>query len=406
MCDSPHAHYRARLTLLSTDTLLTQAITDLGSDRGWWGDLSWSRMSARFAPDRPAFGDFLFAHDGPPQVICRVEAFQVRPAPIECDAPCVHTSAGWLRVTPFPSDARLNTLRSVLAAPGRATVVRYHPGSRCTIRFEQDGHTLFAKVYADSRGERVHDAAIGLWEAARRGQLELRVAEPGRWDPLTRTVWQHQLAGEPIRDRLSGPDGPMLAYAIGRALASLARVQLPVVDADVSDGAAQMRRLARRAAELSRLVPRLAAPTAALLERLAAVHGNAVVRHRRPIHGAAHPDQWLADGSRLGLLDFDRLSIGDPEIDAGVFLGDLEADGNLKHSVAETGRAFLAGYEEVAGALDRRLVLAYQVQQQFATALRAARSVRPDGDDRAERKLRRAIRALDAASNREIAVVS
>lgn len=406
MCDSPHARYRARLTLLSTDALLTQAITDLGSDRGWWPDLSWSRMSARFAPDRPAFGDFLFAHGGSPQVICRVEAFEVQPAPIECDAPCVHTSAGWLRVTRFPSDARLNTLRSVLAAPGQATVVRYHPGSRCTIRFEQDGHTLFAKVYADNRGERVHDAVIGLWGAASRGQLELMVAEPGRWDPLTRTVWQHELAGEPIRDRLSGPDATLLAHRIGRALASLTRVQLPVVDAEVSDGAAQMRRLARHGAELSRLVPRLAAPTGALLERMAAVHGKAVLRQRRPIHGAAHPDQWLADRARLGLLDFDRLSVGDPEIDAGVFLGDLEADGSLEHSVAETGRAFLAGYEEVAGTLDPGLVLAYQVQQQFSAVLRAARSVRPDGDDRAERKLRRAIRALDAASNRAIAVVS
>src|SRR4051794_25084372 len=102
MCDSPHARYRDRLSVLSTDALLTQTITELGSDRGWWPDLSWSRMSARFAPDRAAFADFLFAHHGPPQAICRVEAFDARPAPGNCDAPCVHTSVGWLRVTRFP----------------------------------------------------------------------------------------------------------------------------------------------------------------------------------------------------------------------------------------------------------------------------------------------------------------
>jgi aminoglycoside phosphotransferase (APT) family kinase protein len=232
------------------------------------------------------------------------------------------------------------------------------------------------------------------------------VAEPDRWDPDTRTLWQHELAGVTVCDRLSGPDGTLLAHRIGRALASLTRVEIPVVNPDLADGTAQMRRLARWGAELSRLVPRLAESTAALMERVAALHAKAVPGKRRPIPGAAHPDQWLEDGRRLGLVDFDRLSIGDPEIDAGVFLGDLDADGSLEQSVAETGRAFLAGYEEVAGTLDRRLVLAYRIQQQLSSVLRAARSVRPDGDDRAERKLRRAIRALDAASSREMAVVS
>jgi Phosphotransferase enzyme family len=406
VCNSPHARYRDRLTLLSSDALLTQTITAVGSDRGWWPELSWSRMSARFAPDGRPFGHFLFSHHGPPQAICRVEAFDDRPAPADADAPCVRTAAGWLRLSRFPCDAELPALPALLAAPGRATVVRYHPGSRCTIRVEQDAHTRFAKVYAGNRGRRVHDAGIALWEAVHCGRLELIVAQPDRWDPQTRTLWQHELAGAPVRDRLSGPDGGLLAHRIGRALASLTRVHLPVVDADLADGAAQMRRSARHGAELSRLVPRLAASTAALLERLAAVHAQAVPRASTPIHGAAHPNQWLDDGSQLGLVDFDRLSIGDPEIDAGVFLGDLEADGSLKPSVAETGRAFLAGYEEVAGTLDRRLVLANQVHQQLSSALRAARSVRADGDDRAERKLRRAIRALNEGSNREMAVVS
>ena len=51
-------------------------------------------------------------------------------------------------------------------------------------------------------------------------------------------------------------------------------------------------------------------------------------------------------------------------------------------------------------------LIAYRMQQQLSSVLRAAGSVRPDGDDRAERKLRRAIRVLDAASSRELAVVS
>src|SRR5204863_294357 len=71
MCDAPHARYRDRLTLLSTDALLTRAITELGSPRGWWADLAWSRMSGRFKPHAAAFGEFLFEHHAPPQSIGR-----------------------------------------------------------------------------------------------------------------------------------------------------------------------------------------------------------------------------------------------------------------------------------------------------------------------------------------------
>jgi Phosphotransferase enzyme family len=406
MCDAPHARYRDRLRLLSADAPLTRAITELGSQRGWWPDLAWSRMSDRFEPHAAAFGDFLFEHHGPPQSICRVEAFDTRPAPAHVDAPCAHTDAGWLRVRRFPCDDALPALPSVLAEPGRATVVRYHPGRRCTIRFEQRDRTMFAKVYAINRGERVHRAGLALWEAAGRGKLELDVARPERWEPHTRTLWQHNLAGTPVSDRLRGADGPRLTHRIGRALASLTRAQLQAgnvnvaVDmVDVLDGRAQMRRSERHGTELSRQVPRLAGLTTELLERLAALHAAAASGEPRPIHGAPHPAQWLEDGPRLGLVDFDRLSLGDPEMDAGIFLGDLEADGSLKHSVTPLATSFLAGYQSVAGRLDPRLVLAWRMHQQLSRALRAARAVRPDGDGRAERKLRRAIKALSEGAS-------
>ena len=39
-----------------------------------------------------------------------------------------------------------------------------------------------------------------------------------------------------------------------------------------------------------------------------------------PVHGAPHQHQWLADGQRLGLIDFDRFALGDPELDLAVTL--------------------------------------------------------------------------------------
>ena len=275
MCDAPHARFRDRLTLLSTDALLTRAITELGSPRGWWADLAWSRMSGRFKPHAAAFGEFLFEHHGPPQSICRVEAFDTRPAPADIDAPCARTAAGWLRVTRFPSDAALPALPSVLAAPGRATVVRYHPRHRCTIRFEQDERTLFAKVYAVNRGERLHRAGLTLWEAASRGQLELGVAgvrQRNVGDEVRGRVALRRLGAlavparvrrdeaEPASDRVGeeGPVAPVVADAVEQQRGRLGTGPLP--DAETVDE--RRRRYHALADRLEELADRLhRAPT-------------------------------------------------------------------------------------------------------------------------------------------------
>src|SRR5207245_5985888 len=96
MSSSPHARYRDRLSLLSTDELLTGAVRELGSPHACWRDRVWSRMSGRFTPDAAPFGDFLFESHGPPQAICRVEAFDAPPVPAPFASPCIRTADGWL----------------------------------------------------------------------------------------------------------------------------------------------------------------------------------------------------------------------------------------------------------------------------------------------------------------------
>jgi aminoglycoside phosphotransferase (APT) family kinase protein len=96
----------------------------------------------------------------------------------------------------------------------------------------------------------------------------------------------------------------------------------------------------------------------------------------RPLHGAPHPPQWLADGDRLGLVDFDRLSVGDPEADVAVYVEGVEDPG--------AAEAFARGY----GPLDARRLAAYRARRRILKALRAATALRPDGDERAARRLR------------------
>src|ERR1043166_3939042 len=183
---SRHDRYRDRLAALATDGVPVAAIVEAGRLNGRWSaGQPWGRTYGRFLPDHEPFATMVFETDAEPQLICHVEVFTTRPAPADGRAATVaDRPEGWFRVTPFPSDDALPGLPAVLAHPGRRTVVRYRPGSRCTIRIEApDGRVQFAKVCRDHAGERGHVNGHILWEAARRNELAFEVARPGRWDP-------------------------------------------------------------------------------------------------------------------------------------------------------------------------------------------------------------------------------
>ena len=75
----------------------------------------------------------------------------------------------------------------------------------------------------------------------------------------------------------------------------------------------------------------------------------------RPIHGAPHPPQWLADGDALGLIDFDRLALGDPEADVAAFMEAAAAE--------DGGEAVAAAFARGYGPLDERRLDAYRSER-------------------------------------------
>ncbi len=228
--------------------------------------------------------------------------------------------------------------------------VRYHPGRRLTVR---DGDR-FGKIGV---GPELLDAQRELW--AHRHELAFAVAEPLGYDAQTRTLWLAAVPGDQ-------PDlTPALAERMGAALATLHRSSVRP---------AALREPPDHATELIRRVP-------ALRDRVEALLADPPPPGPpRPIHGAPHPPQWLIDGDELGLIDFDRLALGDPEADVAAFVeaAAAEDDGG---PVAE---AFARGY----GALDPRRLEYYRRERRVAKALRAASALRPDGDKKAARRLR------------------
>lgn len=390
------AHSRAALAL--RDDPVQGVIRRAGARRGWWEESrAWRRTYARSDPHAAPWCTLVYETADDPQRLCVVELHAARPESQGDDGDVLaHPALGWLRVAPFPADSKLETLAEIIDGAPATRVLRYRPGKRCTLRLGGDAHAgaPFGKVFADDRGARIHAHGVALWEA--RDRLGFAVARPGAWDPRLRLLTQGRVAGVPVLARLHGPDGVGLARRMGEACASLACA--PLRPETVFDGAAQLARSERYAEELCARIPAIADDAAALLAALARVHAACAKRPLRPIHGAPHAHQWLDDGGRLGLVDFDRFSLGDPELDAATFVAETDFEDPQAVAVDALNAAFIDRYERVAGPLDRTLLQAYRAHKQLAKALKAARSPDTHASAKAERNLRRALRALAEVS--------
>lgn len=367
---SLHDRYRDRLRALAAVP-------------GAWG---WTTLSTRFDPGCEPYATLVCDSGDGAQALVRIEAFGSRPSA----AATRSETAGWLRLVPFPADPLLPTLPALLAAYPEATVMRYHPSRRCTLRAARGGRTQFVKVFAEHRAEDVHRALQSVWRAHRRGELGFAVGRPAGIDREVRAVWQDGIAGVPVEPRLFGPDGPGLATRMGRAAASLTGSQVRprvMLDAPVLLDLSR-----RRADELARRVPLLAAEMAELLGRLRDIHAGAAGGRPRPVHGAPRPNQWLLEEDGLALLDFDGLALGHAELDAAAFVTAVAAEDRSRVGVDQLNTAFLSGYESVAGPLDPDLLAAHCAHRWLAKAVKAACAVRSDGDRRAHRRV---VRALD-----------
>ncbi len=360
------------------------ALVASGLRRGWWTESpALTRAYVRLSPTREPYGVLSFESPGGAET-CVTLLFTDRPSEDADGEPAPLDGLGWMASWRFPDDPGLLTLRAVVEqTPMR--VVRYRPLQRCTLATTGAAPRAFVKVFPDDRGARLHAECVALWQARQQGALHFDVAPPLQWDPARRALWQGVVPGTPLVDRLAGREGPALAAALGRACASLPGSGLQPTEA--FDGDVQMARTRRYAVDIAAALPGRAEALDLLLARLAAVHADAGPARRRPIHGAPHPQQWLAEGDALGLIDFDRFSLGDPELDVATFVGEMDFETGTAVPVAAINAAFVEGYASVWPALDRRLLDAYLAHKHVAKVVRTVRSARPDRLPKADRLL-------------------
>ena len=394
---------RRRLEALAgADEPLLSLLRRVGAEQRWWEEgADWVRRFALFDADRSPFCMVLYETAAGPQQLCLVQCF-ARGEPGEPGEKVgrielVDPLLGVVRLTRFPHDPGLPTLPAVLAQSTRATVLRYRPRKRCTLRVIDRGaeRPCFVKVFADQRCEKIHQDSLDLWEASCRGGLDFAVARPLRCDADLRALWQGVVTGAPILDQLFCAHGHGMAERMGRACASITGAGLRPIRQDGPQN--QARRTARRGRELSRRLPALASDIDDFLSRLSALLAGIDPQPLYAIHGAPHAHQWLDSGERLGLVDFDGLCIGHRELDVATFLAEMDYEDPGKMPVDELNQAFVDGYQAVAGRLNPELLRAYRAQKHFSKAFKASGQLRVDRERRAQRKLARALRWLEPA---------
>jgi len=289
---------------------------------------------------------------------------------------------GPVEIARCTADPALPGLAPTLAALELAEVVRYRPGNRCTVRGRSGGSVRYVKVLARATDDQTD--ARALWAAG----LPFAVAEPHGWDARTRASWYGVVPGDPIAPDLLGPGGAAVAERVGRALGALAAAPLrPVHRCGPADQLARTGRALTRAAAAA---PALADRLRAAGEALARVHDRLPPRPLVPVHGAPHMHQWLVDGSgRLGLVDFDRYALGEPELDVATFLVELETESPRAVGMAELAAATEAGFAAAGGRLDPDRLVLWTAHKRLAKVARTAAALRPDAEAKARAHLDR-----------------
>ncbi len=384
--ESEHLRHRAELVRLA-DSSFSELVAAEATRRGIEAKDPWRREWAEFDPGVEPFASMLYAAASGPQV--RVTVHRIDPGDAVPDA------AGWVRIVPVGEDNALDGLATLLERHPAAIIVRYRPGKRCVLRVGDGAAVRYAKLVDPATGAMLHDVAVALTAARLEGRVAFRVAEPDHFDAEIGALWQHAVAGTDVIDALRTTTAPTISRRIGRALGELTVSGVPAVrHISVED---QLARSARAAAHVRRRVPALTATIDRVMAELAERHRATGPAARWPVHGSPHARQWLDDGETLGLVDFDRFATGDPELDLATYLGELDFERQLAQPVPELAAALYDGFESTGPRLDRNLLGAYRAHKRLAKVARTAKAIRPDGDDRAMRHLRRVVASLDDA---------
>ena len=269
------------------------------------------------------------------------------------------------------NDRQLNTIAALFAAHQNAEIVKYSPEKRCLLQVTKSDVEYFVKVYPkkflqNERGAKIHSVGLYLWQLSQAEKVNFVVPKPVCWDENTRTIWQEKLAGVPAIAKLKSGDGREIVFEIGRAIAAIS--QLKIAPPRCFDRREQSKDTYDYAAKILSFAPLFEHSVLEVLNSLARAHDRLPPEKLAPVHGDMHIDQWLFDGERLGLLDFEDFSSGETERELAFFVVQLEAEYGGKVSVNDLFVELIKGFCEDGRKINQLSLNFYAAQKWLAKA--------------------------------------
>lgn len=236
-------------------------------------------------------------------------------------------------------------------------VVRYKPGHRCVLRLQLrvravDGGAmrrlrLFAH-FADSkslaRTFAVHRALHG--RTGSEGPLAL--TRPIAYDDDRNLLLEEEVTGTPLAQHMDREDAKKVVKRLAKRLVDIHRQDYdPGRRLEIRGAMAEIEAVGRHLEG----VPGISCEWVHLAVARFRQHGETCATAPAPealVHGDFHHCQVIVKGRRAWIVDFDRVTRGDPLIDVGSFLGHLALDSREgflpEDSARKTAKSFLRGY--------------------------------------------------------------
>lgn len=225
----------------------------------------------------------------------------------------------------------------------RPQIMRYKPGSRCTILYHLDygpddsddgaatqGPPLVvAKTYRGNKGENAYHAMRALWASPLGRSQTVALAEPLAFLPdlnilIQGPIRQQQTLKELVRQVIHG-DGPMYRARLDDYLRKTAQGLAELHQCGVQYGEVvtwedELADVLEQRARLSVPLPSFADLAETLLARLRTLAAQNPPDPIQPAHRSFRPAQVLLHEGAIGFIDFDGFCQAEPAMDLALFM--------------------------------------------------------------------------------------
>ena len=227
---------------------------------------------------------------------------------------------------------------------------------------------IIGKVFRTTRGESVFANMQWLWDNgfSREANDGISIPQPIYFSHELCLLLQEEVPGEPVKELLKKSAYPEHLLRTAQCLAKLHSCQIELernlIFSDL------MARVTLKVKHLCTYFPDLKSSIDYILEGASHYEDRHQPLNLAPIHGDLHLGQIHLQGEKAWILDFDRMSCGDPAFDLAKILTFLRG---ITHNVANNSKLISAFFDQYFTEMDLRITKRILLYESLFTLNRA-----------------------------------